>query len=286
MSSLKEALEWAESNKVALGHFNISEFAALNGIVRAAKELNAPVIIGASEGEGKFMGLKRFAGLIKVVREELNLPIFMNLDHAHSLEWAKEAAQAGFDSILFDGAKLSLQENITATKEVVRSVKTINPEILVEGEIGFIGTSSEIREGVPEGVALTDPDEAARFIEETGVDLFGPSFGNIHGMMPGGRDEDLNIEHLRKIKEKVGVPLVLHGGSGNKDEDFGEAIRNGIRIIHINTEIRLAWRKALEESLKNNPQEVAPYKLLNLSENSVYQIVLRRLKLFTGGVSM
>ncbi len=284
--TLREALKDAEDKKVAIGHFNISEFAALNGIVRAAKELNAPVVIGASEGEGKFMRLKRFAALIKAVCEELNHPIFINLDHAHSLEWAKGAAEAGFDSILFDGAKLPLEENIRATKEVVETVKSIDSSILVEGEIGFIGTSSEVREGIPEGLALTDPEDAKRFVEETGVDLFGPSFGNVHGMMPGGHDPELNITHLEKIVAAVNVPLVLHGGSGNSDNDFKEAIKAGVRIVHINTEIRLAWRKALEESLGKNPNEVAPYKLLAGSEEAVYQVVFKKLKLFSGGDSM
>ncbi len=286
MKSLKEILQWAEDNRVAIGHFNISEFAALNGIVRAVKELNVPVIVGVSEGEGKFMGLRRFAALIGAVREEVDVPIFMNLDHSHSLAWSLEAAKCGFDSILFDGAKLSLEENIKATIEVVAAVKAIDPKILVEGEIGFIGTSSEVREAIPEGVALTDPEDAKKFIQETGVDLFGPSFGNVHGMMPGGHDPDLDIEHLKKNKAAVNVPLVLHGGSGNKDEDFKEAIQNGIRIIHINTEIRLAWRRALEGSLGNNPNEVAPYKLLADSEQAVYEIVSRRLKLFSGGAKM
>lgn len=286
MMNLKGALNEAKEKKVAIGHFNISEIAGLNGIIRAAKELNLPVIIGASEGEGRFMGLRRFAAFIKTAREELDHPIFMNLDHAHSLEWAEEAARAGFDSILFDGAKLPLEENIRATKTVVDAVKSIDEKILVEGEIGFIGTSSEVREGIPEGVALTDPDEAVRFVKETKVDLFGPSFGNVHGMMPGGRDPDLNIEHLKKIASHVNVPLVLHGGSGNRDEDFKKAIENGISIVHINTEIRLAWRKALEESLESNPQEVAPYKLLADSEKAVYEVVLKRLKLFNSGANM
>lgn len=286
MKSLIETIRDAENNGVAVGHFNVSEIAALNGIVRASKELNVPVVIGVSEGEGKFIGLKRFAALIKCVRDDSDSPIFMNLDHAHSLEWAKEAAEAGFDSILFDGAKLPLKENIRATMEVVEVVKSIDSKILVEGEIGFIGSSSEVREGIPEGVALTDPEDARRFVEETKVDLFGPSFGNVHGMMSGGRDPDLNIDHLKKITSAVGVPLVLHGGSGNSDNDFKEAIKAGIRIIHINTELRLAWRKALEESLKKNSNEVAPYKLLVSSEEAVYRVVLNRLKLFSGGDSM
>ncbi len=286
MKSLKGAIRWAEDNRVAIGHFNISEIAALNGIVRAAKELNVPVIIGVSEGEGKFMGLRQFAALIRATREELNHPIFMNLDHSHSLEWSVEAARYGFDSILFDGAKLPLEENIRATSEVVRAVKSIDSGILVEGEIGFIGTSSEVREGIPEGVALTDPADAKKFVKETGVNLFGPSFGNVHGMMPGGHDPDLDIEHLKKIRMSIDVPLVLHGGSGNKDEDFKKAIENGISVVHINTEIRLAWRRTLEKSLKNNPDEVAPYKLLADSEQAVYEVVLKRLKLFNVSAKM
>ncbi len=290
--NFKESISLAEERDIALGHFNFSDIAGLNAIIRAAKDSGVPIILGLSEGESKFVGIKRAVAIVKSAREEFSHTIFLNADHFHSLESAKEAAEAGFDSILFDGTKLPLEENMKITKEIVSVAKSINSDILIEAEIGYIGTSSEVRDGIPEGAAineadLTKPSEAEEFVKETGIDLFGPAVGNVHGMMANGFDPDLNIGRIKEIAKAIPqTTLVLHGGSGNKDEDFVNAIKAGIRIIHINTEIRLAWRKALETNLTDNPNEVAPYKLFNASEQAVYEVVFRRLKLFTSNAKI
>jgi|SRR3989338_7657324 len=285
MRNLLDIIKEAESKKIAIGHFNISEIAALKAIVRAAKEVKAPVIVGVSEGERDFVGTRQAAALIQNLREEHNLELFLNADHTYSLDKIKEAVTAGFDAVIFDVAKLPLEENIKKTKEVVRYVKSVNPNILVEGEMGYIGSSSKILESAPEGAAikpedLTKPEEAERFVKETGVDLLAPAVGNIHGMFRNAPNPSLNIKRIKEIREAAGVPLVLHGGSGISDDDFVSAIRAGISVIHINTEIRLAWRKGLESAFRESPNEVTPYKLLPASEDAVYKIVAQRLKLF------
>ena len=250
MISLSDALRGAEQNKTAIGHFNISDLAGLHGIVAAARELNVPVIIGVSEGERKFVGVRQVVALVKSMREELNHPIFLNADHTHDVAGCIEAAQAGFDAVLFDGSKLSLEENTREMKAVAEAVRKINPEIIVEGELGYIGSSSEMREGIPEGAAikpedLTKPEEAARFVKETGVDLIAPAVGNIHGMMANAPEPNLDIKRVADVAAAAGVPLVLHGASGNTDLDVRKAVEAGMRIVHINTEIRLACRKGL-----------------------------------------
>lgn len=270
-----------------MGHFNISDLVALRAIFEAARELGAPVMIGTSEGEGDFIGRKSAAILIKNLREEYNYPIYLNSDHTKSLEKVKEAVTAGYDEILFDGSKLSFEDNVRQTKEVVEYVKSVSPDIVVEGEIGYIGSSSEVRKELPEGAAirpedLTKPEEAKQFVYETKVDMLAPAVGNLHGMFAEAPDPNLDIERIRLVKDATKVPLVLHGGSGNTDEDFKAAIQAGVSVIHINTEIRLAWRRGLEEGLKANPDEVAPYKILPLALVGVKEVVLRRLKLFNG----
>src|SRR3972149_12189386 len=235
MKTLKQIIQEAEKNKTAIGHFNISDCVALKGIFLAAKELNLPVIIGVSEGEREFIGVKRVVDMIKSIREEFsaeggsasggNWPIFLNADHTHSLEKIKEAVEAGFDAVLFDGGKLLLEENIKKTKEVVEYVKSVNPDILVEGELGYIGASSVILKEVPKGAAveekdLTKPEEAGLFVKETGIDLLAPAVGNIHGMFKNAPNPNLSIERIAKIRKAAGVPLVLHGGSGTSDADF------------------------------------------------------------------
>ena len=270
---------------MAVGHFNISDLVALRAIFEAARELGVPVMIGTSEGEGDFIGRKPAAALVRGLREEFDYPIFLNSDHTKNLEKVEEAVAAGYDEILFDGSKLHFEENVRQTKEVVEYVKSINPNILVEGEIGYIGSSSEVRKEIPEGAAirpedLTKPEEAKQFVYETKVDMLAPAVGNLHGMFAEAPDPNLDIERIRLIKDATKVTLVLHGGSGNTDEDFKAAIQAGVGVIHINTEIRLAWRRGLESGLKANPDEVAPYKILPSAFAEVRGVVLRRLKLF------
>jgi fructose-bisphosphate aldolase class II len=284
MKNLLGVIKEVETKKTALGHFNISDIVALKAIFEAARELGVPVIIGASEGEREFLGAKQAAALVKSLREEYDYPIFLNADHTHSLDKVREAAEAGFDEILFDGSELPFEENIKQTKEAVRLVKSINKKILVEGEIGYIGSSSEVLKERPAGLELTNPQEARRFVEETNVDILAPAVGNMHGllvsMVSGGERKKLDIERIRTIKEAVKIPLVLHGGSGTDDEDFRAAIKAGVAIIHINTEIRLAWRRGVEKGLKANPDEIAPYKILPAAVEEIKAIVKKRLGLF------
>jgi fructose-bisphosphate aldolase class II len=284
MKNLLGVIKEAETKKTALGHFNISDIVALKAIFEAARELGVPVIIGASEGEREFLGAKQAAALVKSLREEYDYPIFLNADHTHSLDKVREAAEAGFDEILFDGSELPFEENIKQTKEAVRLVKSINKKILVEGEIGYIGSSSEVLKERPAGLELTNPQEARRFVEETNVDMLAPAVGNMHGllvsMVSGGERKKLDIERIRTIKEAVKIPLVLHGGSGTDDEDFRAAIKAGVAIIHINTEIRLAWRRGVEKGLRANPDEIAPYKILPAAVEEIKAIVKKRLGLF------
>ena len=286
MKNILQIIQEAEQNKVAIGHFNISEIAALKGIFEAAQKLNLPVIIGLSEGEQNFLGTKNAALMVKNLREEFNWPIFINSDHTKSLERIKEAVEAGFDSVHFDGGKLSFEENIKKTKEVVEYVKSVNPDILVEAELGYLGASSTILKEIPKDAAikeedLTKPEQAAQFVKETGVDLLAPAVGNIHGMFKNAPNPHIDSARIKRIRELAGVPLVLHGGSGIRDEEFLKAIDAGISIIHINTEIRLAWRQGMEKALAENPEEITPYKILPTTIEEIKKIVEKRMKLFS-----
>lgn len=284
--SFKESLQNSAAAGVAIGHFNVSDLAAFKAIVGAARGLNVPVVIGVSEGERVFVGIRQVAALVRSAREEFNHPIFLNADHTHSLEAATEAAAAGFDEVLFDGGSLPFAENIERTRQVVETLKGIHPEILVEGEIGYIGTSSEVFAEIPKGAAvnpgdLTTPEQAREFVEKTGVDLLAPAVGNIHGMFANAPSPHLDIERLAAISKVAGVPLVLHGGSGTPDEDFVKAIAAGVRVVHINTEIRVAWRRGLEQGLAEHKETVAPYKILPSAVSAIEKIVTERLKLFS-----
>lgn len=284
MESLREVLARADHNRIAVGHFNFSELAAFNAIVAAALRLGVPVMVGVSEGEREFVGIAQAAAIVRSVRESYNLPIFLNADHTHSIEQAELAARASYDEIIFDGSAKPIEQNVAETRRAVEAVKSINPQILVEGEVGYIGTSSEILEQAPQGMTLTTPEEARQFVAATGVDIIAPAVGNMHGllasMVRGEAAKHLDIDRIAAIKRAVRSPMTLHGGSGTDDGDFRKAIKAGMTIVHVNTELRLAWRRGLESSLHAHPGEVAPYKILPAVVDEIRGVVERRLSLF------
>ena len=288
MKSLREILADADSRHVAVGHFNISELAALKAIFEGARELQLPVLIGVSEGEREFIGVKQAVALVRSLRETYDYPVYINADHTHSLEKAREAAEAGFDEIIFDMSKLPIEENVKQTKDAVAMIRGVNPEIVIEGEIGYIGSSSEIVDKRPEeSLTYSTPEEAVRFVGETGVDVLAPAVGNMHGllkeMITGEAHKKLDIALIAEIKKAIGGKfMTLHGGSGTADEDFAAAAKNGMTIIHVSSELRLAWRRGVEVGLAAAPNEIAPYKILPPAIAGIKSIVSDRLKLFNG----
>ena len=285
MNTLRDVLRQSERDGVALGHFNVANLVMLKAVLNAAAETHVPVLVGASEGERDFLGTRQLAVLIKSLREELDLEVFLNADHTHSLARAVEAAKAGFDAVVIDFSALPFEENVARTRETVEAIKAVNPAILAEGEVGDIGTGSEIHEQPQNGFkSLTTPEEAEQFVHSTGIEVLAPAVGNMHGMLKsmvqGTTKKHLNIERISQIKGATGVFLTLHGGSGTDDVDFRRAIAAGINIIHINTELRVAWRQSLEESLGKDRDEVAPYKILAPVVDSVKLVVSSRLRLF------
>lgn len=289
MVSLRNLLADARGRNVAMGHFNISDLAMLHAIFNAAFELKLPVIIGVSEGEREFIGARQAVAMVHSFRDEYNYPIFINADHTHSLDKIKEAVDAGFDSVIFDAGQKTLEENIALTKQVVDYVHSHNEsyatDILVEGEMGYIGSGSVILDRIPEGVSikkedLTKPEDAAKFVRETGVDLLAPAVGNIHGMFADVPDPNLDIQRVSEVYNAANIPLVLHGASGNSDEDVRQAISAGVRIVHVSTELRVAWKRGLDLALLAHPKEIAPYKLFPEIVHEVQKVALEKLKVF------
>jgi fructose-bisphosphate aldolase, class II len=285
-NTLRDVLTRLEKEGAGLGHFNVSDQVLLKAVVAAAAETKLPVLIGASEGEREFFGARQLAALVKSEREQSDVPLFLNADHTHSLAKALEAAKAGFDAVTIDFSALPFEENVARTKETVQAIKAINPGILAEGEIGDIGTGSEIKETAQGDHKLSTPEEARQFVEATGIDNLAPAVGNMHGMLKsmvqGKAKKHLDLERIAQIKKAAGVFLTLHGGSGTDDEHFRKAIAAGINIIHINTELRVAWRESLDQSLARDTNEVVPYKILRPVVDSVKHVVSSRLRLFHG----
>jgi fructose-bisphosphate aldolase class II len=289
MKRLQQILSEADQQKIAVGHFNISDLVALKAVQLAAREVNVPVIVGASEGEREFIGVRQIAALVRSLREENGFPIYLNADHTHSIDRAREAAEAGFDSVVFDCSALPFEENVSKTKQAVTAMKSINPNIVVEGELGFIGTSSSIHDKMPDNMSpMTTPEEASEFVARTGVDVLAPAVGNMHGMLKsmvdGKAKKHVDPARIAAIKRATRKPLTLHGGSGTDDQGFLDAIEAGITIVHINTELRVAWRRGMESALAKSPNDVVPYKLLPAVVESVRQVVNARLRLFNASL--
>ena len=298
MISLKKAVREAKKNKVAVAHFNISEFVTLKACWEAAQELTAslratsdapraiPLIIGVSEGEQKFLGTTEAVDLVKHMRKNHNYPIFLNADHHKSVQSCKDAIDAGFDSVIIDAADKLFEENVRMTREVVQYARASkNKKVLIEAEIGYIGSGSQMLDALPAGAAITEDQlptaqQVTEFVAQTGVDLLAPAVGNVHGMLKSSPNPHLFIKKIKELRKAAKVPLVLHGGSGTPDEDFVKAIEAGVQIVHISTELRRAWTSGMGKALKEHPDEVAPYKLLETSLTEVKAVALARLKLF------
>ncbi|MDO8518415.1 MAG: class II fructose-bisphosphate aldolase [bacterium] len=290
MQTLREIIAEFKNSHKALGHFNFSDSNQLKAIASAAKECNLPVVVGLSEGERGYFPLRDARALVDLYRAQ-GIQIYLNADHTYSVEKVEQAIADGVDSVVVDGAKLPFEKNVALLKEckalALRSLGEVGSgrDVLVEGELGYIGTSSSVMDTLPEGVAITEemmtkPEEAAAFVQQTGIDLFAPAVGNIHGIVKSGQPK-LSIVRIAQLAGAVSVPLVLHGGSGSSDEEFVQAIKAGIVMIHINTDLRVLYRDSLKATL-DTTQETTPYKFLAPSVAAMQAFVAQKIKLLAG----
>lgn len=266
----------------AIGQFNFSDLSQLEGIIEAAKNLKTPVILGTSEGESRFLGLKQAVDLKKSFQVETGLPIFLNLDHGKSFEYIQKAIELGYDMVHFDGSNLPLKKNIAETKNVVNYARKFG--VLVEGEVGIIGNeSSKIYEEKFEirKEDLTQPKEAVEYVKETDVECLAVFIGNFHGTTIPGGTPMLDIARLKEIKKATKDKfLVLHGGSGTAASDLKKAIKSGIVKININTDLRIAYTHTLKKVLEESPKEITPYKYLPEAIKAVQKVVEEKIKIF------
>ena len=279
--NIKDYFKKAKKENWAIGQFNFSTLEQLKAIISAAEKLNSPVILGTSERESMFIGLKQAVALVDSYRQDKKLVLFLNLDHGKSFDYIKEAVDADYDMVHFDGSGLNLKENIEVSKKIVEYAH--KKGVLVEGEINTIAGTSKVLEKIPETIEenLTDPDQASEFIKETEVDSLAVSIGSFHGIEVSGKNPVIDFNRLKEINEKTPEKFfVLHGGSGIAVQDIKKIIKQGIVKINVNTELRLAYANALKQVLKEKPQEATPYKLMPEVVESVQKIVEQKIKLF------
>jgi len=283
MEIARQTIEQVKNRQVALGAFNAGNLELIKAIVGAAKAQQSPVIIETSAGEAAHFGIRNFLSVVENLRQETGVTILTNYDHGPGLEECQEAIEAGYNLVHFDGSKLPLEENIKITKVLVEQAHAKGA--LVEGEIDKILGKSiphelEKAESVQASGNYTDPEKAAEFVAQTGIDILAVFVGNLHGTYRQPPKLDLN--RLKMIAEKMSCLLSLHGGSGLLDEDVQKAIKVGQVVkINVNTELRVAYKETLENVLKGS-EEVAIYKIMPPVMAAVQKVVEEKIQLFSG----
>ncbi|MES2007032.1 MAG: class II fructose-bisphosphate aldolase [Patescibacteria group bacterium] len=282
--TLRETIAAFHAEKKAIAHFNFSDSNQLKAIAEAAKETGLPIIVGLSEGEREYFGFSLARALVDVYKSQ-GVNIFLNADHTYSTELVQRAITVGADSVVVDGARLGFDENLLMLTACVKYARASGRDLIMEGELGYIGQSSKMLDELPEGVSLenlTTVEDAVRFVHESGIDCFAPAIGNVHGMLKFAKEPKLHVDRVKEIADATGIPLVLHGASGNSEEEIVACIKAGIAIVHINTELRVLYRKALERAFADKPEEVAPYKFLAPVAEEMKAYVMHKQRVFAG----
>ncbi len=274
--SMKSLLSQAEKGRYAIGAFNCNNMEIVQAIIAAATAEKSPVIIQASQGAIKYAGIDYIVALTKLAAELAPVPVALHLDHGTSFNQVMQCIAKGFSSVMIDGSKYSLEENIQVTNKVLDVA--IPCGISVEAELGKItGTEDDIYVHEKESM-YTDPAEAAYFVEHTNVDALAIAIGTAHGQYKG--EPKLDLDRLVQIDKLVDVPLVLHGSSGVPDDTIKAAIERGIRKVNIDTNIREAFMKAAKEVIIANPNEIDPRKMLTPAREAAIEIIREKIRIF------
>ncbi|MCD6362410.1 MAG: class II fructose-1,6-bisphosphate aldolase [Synergistetes bacterium] len=269
-------LKRAQEGGYAVGAFNFNNLEFLQAIIEVAEELNSPVMLQVSEGGMKYMGLSFLEGIVREVLPKVKVPVAMHLDHGSHFDAVVSAIRIGFTSVMIDASKKPFDENARITKEVVRIAHAVG--VSVEAELGKImGTEEHIKVAETEAV-FTDPEEALKFVELTNVDSLAVAIGTAHGIYKG--KPKLDFKRLSEIREKVSVPLVLHGASGVPLDDVKKAVSLGICKVNIDTDLRIAFRKKVEEIILSERDQIDPRKILGPAKEAVKEVVREKIKAF------
>lgn len=277
LMNMKDLLTVAQKNHFAVPAFNIGSDQLLKAVMKTVKELKSPVILEMSPDEFNFVGYAQIQAMLYEAAHT-DVPVCIHLDHGDSYETVVRAIQAGMTSVMIDASKLPYEENVAITKKVVETAHIAN--VSVESELGTIGTTGNSIEGGTEGVIYTVPEEAKQFIEDTGIDTFACAIGTAHGIYPKDMKPKLRIDILKDITDQVSVPLVLHGGSSNKDEEIAEAVKNGICKINISSDIKVAFYEQARKTLNENPGYREPLEIYPAAMEACGKVCADKIRLF------
>jgi len=278
---IKNLLKGASRSKYALGAFNTQNLEITLGIARAAEESRAPLVIQVSEATIDYAGLESIAQIIRTAVKNFvpRAPVALHLDHGKRFSSIVGCIRAGFSSIMMDASHLPFRENVALTRKAVQYAHKHG--VFAQGELGRLKGVEDVVRVASHEAFMTHPDEAVEFVKKTGVDTLAVSIGNVHGIMKIRQGvPKLDLERLKEIGRKVKVPLVLHGASGIPEEEIKKAIKLGIRIINIDTELRLAFTDSLKKTLGRDKSIFDPRKVLAPAIDAVEETVREKVKIF------
>ncbi len=274
---IKNLVKNAQKNNYAVGAFNITNFESILAVARAAVKAGSPAIIQVSESAIQYMGLKPITHIVSTVAKNVavNVPIALHLDHGTSFDTVFECISSGFTSVHIDASSLPLDENINLTKQVVKVAHA--KRVWVQGEVGSIlGSQKDITSKL-EKIPLANLNEVVKFVEETGVDTIAAAIGTAHGMHA---NENIVFSLLKAIKKQIKIPFVLHGASGINNIKIKRAIKEGVNIINIGTDLKVAFCQTLIKTCLKNKKENDPRNLLKPTISAVEKVVFEKMKLF------
>ncbi|MGY4105219.1 class II fructose-1,6-bisphosphate aldolase [Ignavigranum ruoffiae] len=271
-----EMLRKAKEGQYAVGQFNINNLEWTQAVLQAAQENNSPIILGVSEGAGKYMGgPKVVAAMVNALMEtmDITVPVALHLDHGSSFESCKAAIDAGYTSVMIDGSHHPIDENIEMTKQVVDYAHQRN--VSVEGEVGTVGGQED---GVIGGIKYADLDECVRMVKEAGIDSLAAALGSVHGTYDG--EPVLGFKEMEEISQATDTPLVLHGGSGIPEHQVKKAIELGHAKINVNTELQQQWTKAVREKLNSDAKVYDPRKIIAPGKEAIVKTTKETMDMF------
>jgi fructose-bisphosphate aldolase, class II len=272
----KELLEHAQENKYAVGAFNVNNMEIVQAIIEAAEETQSPVILQASQGGLKYAGVEYIAGLGKIAAQNASVPVAIHLDHGTDFDQIMQCIRHGFTSVMIDASKYPLEENIAMTKKVIEVAHAVG--VSVEAELGKIGGTEDDITVSDRDATFTDPEEAKRFVEETGVDSLAIAIGTAHGPYKG--EPKLDFDRLETIRKTIDTCIVLHGSSGVPEEALRKAVSMGVSKINIDTDVRMAFAKGVKDLLDSKPNEYDPRKILGPAKEEMKKSIKEKMEIF------
>jgi len=274
---IKNIVKEAQKGGYAVGAFNVHNLESVLGVANAAMRAKSPAIIQVSEGAIKYMGLKPITHIVSTVAKNIatQVPIALHLDHGRSFDSISECLKAGFTSVHIDASNLPLDENIALTKQVVEFAH--RKKAWVQGEVGAIMGGHGSISGRIDNIPIADPADVIGFVKKTNVDTIAAAIGTAHGVYD---NEDVRIDLLKKIKEETKIPFVLHGGSGVDVNIIKNAIKEGVNIINIGSDIKIAFCRTLIKNCRDNPKETDPRNLLRPTIKAVEDTVFKQMEIF------